>query len=168
MYYINLHNENYGYSVATFGDFVAVGNPAILRYDPTYVTQSRTGSVDVFKYNYRLDQHDLVDVLYKKNFLFEILLAAETGSLPLPSQSSSVRADLHTEIYGDDSTRDKDLYIDDSTGLQMLEDGYGLSLDIYKKVLAVGCPYYYAYYSTNRFTASFIGSFCDLVNLGKY
>lgn len=167
--YLNIHNENYGYSVATFGDYVAVGNPAILRYDINYPTRSWTGSVDVFKYNYAVDQHDYIATLYKSDFVHDVILAAETGSLPLPSESSSIRADLLTELYGDDYTSDKTLLIDRALYTFMAEDGYGVSLDIKSKILVVGCPYYLQLVETDPgFSSSISGSCVDVFNLEKY
>jgi hypothetical protein len=48
--YVQVKNENYGYAVATYGDFVTVGNPAIVRYNPQTSSRNWSGSVDVFFY----------------------------------------------------------------------------------------------------------------------
>ena len=82
MYYVNIKNENYGYAVATHGNYVAVGNPGVIRYNSATASATWSGSVDIFRYNKNLDQHDYIDTYYKDDILTEILLAAETGSDP--------------------------------------------------------------------------------------
>ena len=44
-----VQNENYGYSVATNGLYVAVGNPALIRYSFDTASLFQTGSFDVFR-----------------------------------------------------------------------------------------------------------------------
>lgn len=168
--YVQVKNENYGYSNATFGDFVAVGNPSLVRYNPVSSSLNWSGSVDVFIYNKNLDQHDLVGTLYKLNNLPEVLLAAETGSPTPPPISGSLALDpISSEPLGSDLvTSDKNFKINNGVYSHMAEDGYGLSLDIYNKVLAVGCPYYLQHLEYNNHSYQFTGSSVDLFNLTSY
>jgi hypothetical protein len=57
-------DEDYGYSTATHGDYVAVGNPNFHRYSNSSPTIYYTGSVDYFRYNKNTDQHDLIKTLF--------------------------------------------------------------------------------------------------------
>ena len=129
-----------------------------------------SGSVDVFKYNYNTDEHDYVSSLYADNVLQEILLAAETGSPAPPITGSLVSGSLRTEVSGSDETsRNKDLQIDKKLYTTMLEDGYGLSIDIYNKLLVIGCPYYEQQVTTLAgFSSVTTGSSVDIYNLKKY
>lgn len=139
--YVNIKNENYGYAVATYGDYVAVSNPSNLRWDITTASVYYTGSVDYFRYNKNTDSHDYIGTLYKEVEEINILLAAETGSpTPPPVTGSLFSASFITEtgIY----YPEYDLLIDKDTYVTSVEDGYGLSLDMYEKLLVVGSPYY--------------------------
>jgi hypothetical protein len=132
--YLVIKNENYGYGVATYGDYVAVSNPAITRYDPTSGL-FQTGSVDYYRYNKSGDEHNLIGQLYLSASTLNILLASETGSDP------SLRDPLHTELNNTGSSFNRDIEIDKNLYTASLEDGFGLSLDIYNKILVVGSPY---------------------------
>jgi hypothetical protein len=152
--YVNIKNENYGYAVATFGDFVAVGNPGLVRYNAASPNSKWSGSVEVFIYNYRTDQHDYVATLYKDSIIQDVLLAAETMSV--------VSASMSTEAG-------KDLQINRHLYTSMFEDGYGVAVDIYDNVLAIGCPYYLQHVETSAsFTSSVSGSDVDIFNLTYY
>lgn len=171
--YVNVKNENYGYAVSTYGWFVTVGNPGIVRYNPATSSKTWSGSVDVFLYNKATDQHDYVDTLYNR-IDPEVLLFAETGS-PIPMllvppyiTGSLYSASLHTEVSGSVYTRDKDIQINLGSYKRMLEDGYGLSLDTNRKTLVVGSPYYLLTIGLSSITYSFSGSNVDIYDLTKY
>lgn len=169
--YVDVKNENYGYAVATFGDFVAVGNPGVVRYNPASTSVNWSGSVDVFRYDYGTDQHVYVGTLYKDNVLQEVLLAAETGSpTPPPVSGSLISASLKTEPTGSDVfTQNSDIQIDRVLYTHMAEDGYGKAIDIYDKVLIVGCPYYLQHVETTASFQSVVsGSNVDIFDLRKY
>jgi len=158
--YVQIKNENYGYSTATFGDYVAIGNPGLVRYNAASSSVYWSGSIDLFQYNYNLDIHELVGTLYKDSVLQEVLLAQEiTGS--------SVTA-LRTEPSGSDFTREKDIQIDKLAYTKMAEDGYGLALDIYDDVLVVGCPYYRQHVQTSASLNSISGSSVDIFDMNKF
>lgn len=118
-----------------------------------------TGSVDYFRYNKKTDQHDLIDTLYLRGTTMEVLLAAETGS------DITFRDPLHTEL-GTYWQENKDLLIDWGLYYQTLEDGFGISLDMYGKLLVVGCPYYMVRFATDVITFFETGSLVDIFDLG--
>lgn len=156
--YVDITNENFGYSVATFGDFVAVGNPGLVRYNPATASKNWSGSVDVYRYNYQQDRHDYVATLYKDNVLQEVLLATEALSAS------------RTEPTGSDPfTQNQDIQIDRHLYTHMSEDGYGVSVDIKNKTLVVGCPYYQQHVETTAsFQSTATGSGVDIFDLEKY
>jgi hypothetical protein len=133
---ISINNEQSGYAVATYGDYVAVSNPPSLRY--TFLTSSAiyTGSIDFYRYNKNTDQHDLIGQFHRAPPDINIILASETGS------DSSLYAPLHTEENNTGSSENKDIEIDKDLYTASLENGFGLALDMYEKLLAVGSPYY--------------------------
>ena len=134
--YLTIKNENYGYTVATYGDYVVVSNPELLRYDPASSSFHRTGSLDYFRYNKTTDQHDYIGNLFLVPAGMYILLAGETGSVP------SQKSPLHTEDGNTGDSEDKDIEIDKDLYTSSLENGFGLSIDIYNKLLVAGSPYY--------------------------
>lgn len=156
--YIQAKNENFGYSVATFGKFVATGNPSLIRYNPLTSSIYWSGSIHLYRYNYSVDQHDYITTLYKDSILQETLLATETPD------------SMKTEPNGtDDDTKDKDIQIDKNLYTRMLEDGYGVSVDIFDNTLTVGCPYFMQTVETDAgFLSAATGSGVDIFNLGVY
>ena len=133
--FVNVKNENYGYAVATYGDYVVVANPDILRWDQLTASVHHTGSVDVFRYNRSQDAHDYVGTLYQLWREMDVRLTTEFSN-SLSSSTPISAEDPSLEPYsGYDITIDKDLYT------ASLENGYGISLDMYQKYLVVGCPY---------------------------
>jgi hypothetical protein len=169
--YVQVKNENYGYSVSTFGDFIAVGNPGIERYSEDTASVTWSGSVDIFLYDKSTDQHEHVGSLYKDKILYEILLAAETGS-PIPPQpvtGSLKNGELTTELGGTNiSSADLNLQLNTGIFTRMLNDGYGLSLDVYDNVLAVGCPYYLQRTEIATNVLDVTGSSVDIFDLNRY
>lgn len=159
--FIRIKNENYGYAVATYGDYVAVTNPAIIRFDPLTASLSETGSIDFFRYNKSTDQHDFVERQFRSFGEMHILLCAESGSVP------SLRDPLHTELNNTGSTANKDLEIDKDLYTSSYEDGFGLSIDMYNKLVVAGSPYYTQVVQTSAslFTAS--NALVDVFDLAK-
>jgi hypothetical protein len=157
--YVQIKNENYGYSVATLGDFVAVGNPGFGRYSELSSSLTYSGSVDVFKYNYGTNEHDYLGSLYKTITDSDILLATELSHI------------LHTEDTGSvASTNDLDLSVDSGLYVRMLEDGYGTSVDIYNNYLTIGCPYYLQRFEITSSGIQFdtSGSAIDIFDLTRF
>jgi hypothetical protein len=158
--FVQVKNENYGYDTATYGDYVAVGNPAITRFNINTASVYYTGSVDLFRYNKNTDQHDYLATVFK-HFNLDVLLARETGSNIL------VRDPLHTELSGSASLADKDLQIDKNNYTSSAEDGFGFAMDMYNKFLVVSSPYYLEKVTTyaSEFTSS--GSAIDVLDLAR-
>jgi hypothetical protein len=159
--YAEISNENYGYAVATFGPYVAVGNPSLGTYDATTASFYRTGSIDIYKYDPTIDEHRHVSSLYAPFDYFTILLAAESGS-------STYRTPLHTEDSGSVLTRDHNLELFSANYTTMHEDDYGMAVDIYNKLLVVGNPWWKSFTSTYGYTASVSGSSVDLFDLTAF
>jgi len=90
--YTILENYNYGASTTTYDKYVAISNPDSLLYSFSNPSLYHTGSVDYYIYNKGLDQHELVNTLYRPIDIIEIVLAAETGS------DSTYRVPIHTEL----------------------------------------------------------------------
>ena len=157
--YIQLHNENYGYATATYGDYVAVGDPNFFSYDLSSPIDYKTGSVDVFRYNKQTDQHDLIKTLFLRNNWAYSLLARETGS------DVTIRDPLHTEtgsIQTADLTSDKDIAIDRKLYFTSLEDRLGVSLDMCGKFLVAGVPFYHFRFLTDNVDIESSGSCVDV------
>lgn len=159
--YAEISNENYGYAVATFGSYVAIGNPSLGRYDSATASFYRTGSIEIFKYDPSIDEHRHVSTLVSPSDYFTILLAAESGS-------SSYRTPIHTEDSGSVLTRDLNLELFNGNFTQMQEDNFGLSLDIYNKILVSGNPWWKSRTETYGYTSSISGSTVDLFDLTAF
>lgn len=147
---LTIQNENAGYAVGTYGDYVVVSNPSTLRYSFDTASAIHTGSIDYYRYNKNTDQHDLVGQIHCSSPTLNILLAAESGSVP------SLKTPLHTEANNTGSSFDKDIEIDKDLYTSSLENGFGLSVDMYGKLLAVGTPYFLQSVKTDavQFTSS--------------
>lgn len=158
--YLSIKNENYGYTVATYGDYVVVSNPALTRYDAASASFIRTGSLDYYRYNKNTDQHDLVSQVYLVPTEMNILLSAETASWG-PGTSSI----LHTELNNTGSSYDKDLEIDKNNYTASLEDGMGLAIDMYAKLLIAGSPYYLQNVKTSASFFQVSGSSVNIFDL---
>src|ERR1035437_7550688 len=153
--YVSVKNENYGYAVATHGNYVAVSNPDFLKYD--LATGSfHSGSVDVFLYNKSTDQHDYLGTIQQLWREMHVRMTTEannnpSASTPISAESSSI------VTYSDyDICIDKDLYT------ASIENGFGASLDMYNTYLAVGTPYLTEVTRTN---AIFITSSWSMVEI---
>lgn len=158
--FLEIKNENYGYSVATYGDYVCVSNPTFFRYSAATASVVRTGSVDFYRYNKNTDQHDLIGKLQFVSPDMNILLAGQTGSVP------SQKSPLHTEANNTGSSANKDLEIDKNNYSSSLENGFGLALDMYSKLLVVGSPYYLQGVVTSASTFTTSGSLVNVFDLG--
>ena len=154
--FVQIKNENYGYRVSTYGDYVVVSNPTFTRYNPITASAFYTGSVDYFRYNKNTDEHDYVGSLYKYVNL-DVLLARESD-----------RKALQTEDTGSvPRTNDKGLLIDKNLYTFTLDDGFGVSLDMYKKLLIVGSPHYSQSVDTYAYHATINGAAVDIFDLAN-
>jgi hypothetical protein len=157
--YLTIKNENNGYAVATYGDYVVVSNPALTRYSAATSSAHQTGSLDYYRYNKTTDQHDLIGSLYLSGVELHILLAGETGSVP------SQKSPLHTEDGNTGDSADKDLEIDKNSYTSSLEDGIGLSIDMYNKLLVAGSPYFHLNVHTSASNFDTSGSIVNVFDL---
>jgi hypothetical protein len=157
--FTKINNDHYGHSTATYGNYVSIGNPPSLRYNPLTSSEYRTGSVDVFQYDINADQHVLVATLHT-TLDDDILLAKEDSYLNI----------LHTESSGSDEFYgNKDIEVDEGTYVTQSEDNFGYSIDINSKnIMAVGCTYFSrsAHFHTSSF--GFSGSFVSLYDLNRF
>jgi len=157
--YAFIKNENYGYAVATYGDYVAVGNPAILRWTAESMSVLRTGSLDYFRYNKNTDQHDYVGTIFKNVEDIDVILATEnTGAYPFYNINTE---DALLPSFTEDILIDKTLYT------SSVEDGFGFSLDMYGKTLVVGSPYFTQIVATSASVTTASGTTVELHDLSK-
>lgn len=157
---LNIKNENYGFAVATSGDYVVVTNPSLLRFSPDTASIVRTGSIDYYRYNKNTDEHDFIGELFFIAPNMNILLAAESGSDP------SIRDPLHTELNNTGFSFNKDIEIDKNLYTSSLENGFGFSIDMYAKLLVAGSPYFIQNVATTSSLFSTSGSCIDIFDLG--
>jgi hypothetical protein len=133
--FVNVKNENYGYAVTTYGDYVVVSNPDFFRWNQLTASVIHTGSIDVFRYNRSQDTHDYVRTLYQPWREMDVKLTTEFNNFPSSSTPISAENSSLVSYSGYDICIDKDLYT------SSLENGFGVSLDMYEKYLVVGSPY---------------------------
>jgi hypothetical protein len=147
--YVDIQNKNYGYSVATYGDYVAVSNPNLIRWSITTSSVFHTGSLDYFRYNKNTDQHDYIGTIFKNFADIDVFLLAESGDT------------LATDTAALDILIDKDRYT------ASLEDLFGISVDMYKKLLVVSSPYYTQAVITSASFYSVTASAVEVHDLSK-
>lgn len=136
---------------------MAVGNPSFDTYDAA-TGSLETGSVDIFKYRAKTDEHELVGTLHKR-LLDTVLLATDpyTGDL------------LSTEPSGSSlGTKNKNLAIDENEYVNTYDDLYGVSVDLNKNHLIVGCPYYSYTSVSGSDTVGISGSVVELYDMLYY
>jgi hypothetical protein len=159
--FIQIKNENSGYAVATYGDYVVVSNPDTVRYSFDTASVVHTGSVDYYRYNKSTDQHDLVGQLHFTAPDINILLSVESGSTP------TLYAPLHTEDNNTGESDDKDLEIDKNAYTSSLENGFGTAVDMYDKLLIVGSPHFLESVSTSASQFLVSGSQVEVFDLSQ-
>jgi len=152
--FVDIKNENYGYSAATYGDYVTVANPPITRFNFDSSSLFFTGSVDYFRYNKNTDEHDYIGTLIRPWIEMEVILSAEFASSGLYTEYTASLPHSHGLCI------DKDLYT------ASVDDGFGLSLDMYNKYLVVGCPYYTELVETSASMFPLSGSMVLVYDLG--
>jgi len=152
--FVQVKNENYGYTVATYGDYVVVSNPALTRWTLASASVFHTGSVDFFRYNKSTDQHDYVTTVYKYPIEIDVILTTE------PTGSPAAPLDIQTET-AINLLIDKDLYT------ASVDNGFGIALDMYGKLLVVGSPYYTQIVTTTSSLISASGGSIDIFDLAQ-
>lgn len=166
--YVDVKNENYGYQVATYGDYVVVTNPPSLRWTPLTASSYHTGTVDYFKYNKNTDEHDFVGTLTKEWELTRIpLITEDNNALPtgpnfnIVTESGSLLASSSL-WYASAS-----LLLDYNDYTASYEDGFGTSVDMYQKMLVIGAPYFKQIIATHAVSFSLSGSAVEVHDLSK-
>lgn len=138
---LEFHNENFGYSVATNGNFVAVGNPNSKTYDCTD-SFSRIGEVVIFQKNLFSKNYDLVKKYKSKSSIERQIIDSYYTEI-----SSSITSSIVTEL---NNTETDKFYSFNTCSFLTLEDGnrqilqnsYGKSLAMSDDYLAIGDPHY--------------------------
>ena len=166
--YVKVKNENYGYQVATYGDFVAIANPPLLRWDYASASNYYTGTVDYFKYNKNTDQHDYVGSLKKQIETSSVYLITEdNNAIPtgprfnIATESGSLAESSSLWYASASLVIDKDLYT------ASVEDGFGLALDMYGTVLVVGSPYFTQIIATSASVITASGATVEIHDLAR-
>jgi hypothetical protein len=130
-----IYNENYGSTVVTNGDFIAIGNPPWKKYSQCEGF-SRIGQVFLIK-NDRFNSKYPVIKTYTKKF------STENGYLPTyyteQSSSTSFTASFTKDdgYYNDTSTSCSYLVIEDDN-IHTYQSNYGSSIDMCDYFLAIG------------------------------
>ena len=162
--YVNIKNENYGYAVATYGDYVSVSNPDFARW--IYESESifHTGSVDYFRYNVNTDTHDYIGTIFKNSHDFNITIITEDANAGLTGPNYNIDTeDANSGITGPNY----DLILDETNYKVARENSFGQSLDMYNKMLVIGCPYFTEAIIFPALSYSFSGSCVEVHNLGN-
>jgi len=126
---VTIKNENYGYSVATYGDYVVIGSPPSFRNGSGF----SIGMVNVKKYDSSVDQYVPYLELQKTVNLQQLNVSLSTTNF------NELLTENGISIDGNIS----------ETDIVKLENEYGNSLSIYGSELAVG---------TRFFSCSFVNS----------
>jgi len=138
-----IKNENYGYCVATYGDYVAIGSP------PSFLSGSglSVGQVSVKKYNYSNNKYEDYLILQKT-------LDQNTDSVFYVHQNENwLTEDGQFLIYD----------FDDDISINKIENEYGHSLSIYENDLAIATRYFTC--SVVNPTSVITGSDVDIYDL---
>lgn len=130
--YVKVRNENYGYAVATYGNYVVVSNPDFLRWDRLTASYYHSGTVDVFLYNRSSDEHDYLGTLYQVWRPMDVISNTEIISASWHINTEQSQSNYYPAW---NIAIDKDLYT------ASLENAFGKSLDMYENLLIVGTPY---------------------------
>ena len=119
---VTIKNENYGYSVATYGDYVAIGSPPSFRSGSGF----SIGMVNVKKYDSSVDQYVPYLELQKTLDLpqLDVALDDENFIALLAENGSSLGTDIN------------------ETDIVKLENEYGTTLSIYGSELSVGTRFF--------------------------
>lgn len=142
----NIDNSNYGYSVATNKNYIAIGNPSIFAYSSSIF---QTGSVEVLQYNNILDSHKHKDTI-KKYYRPIIYISSEVPEILMTDTGSNV------------VTSSQFLY--EYEDLVYTSSRFGQSVALYDTTLAIGDSLFY-YRLSNNATSILTGSSVDIFSL---
>jgi len=141
----NIKNENYGYRVAAYGDYVAIGSPPSFRSGSGF----SVGKVIVKKYNFTTND-------YEKYLSLQKTLDQDSVNSFNLSQADDIETETSAYIKYD---------FTDNMGVNKIESEYGNSLSLYDTDLAVSTRFFScSVYSPNPQTL-ITGSNVDLYDL---
>jgi len=118
----NVKNENYGYEVASYGDYIAVGSPPSFRSGSGF----SIGEVSVKKYSYVTNNYEDYLVLQKS-------LDQDNSNLYNLSQADDLLAENGDYLIYD---------FTDNVGVTKVENEYGNSLSLYDTDLAIATRFF--------------------------
>lgn len=146
---ITIKNENYGYSVATYGDYVAIGSPPSFRSGSGF----SIGLVNVKKYDSSVDQYVPYLELQKTLNLSQLDLALSDPNF------GELLTENGISISGNVSESD----------IIKLENEYGNSLSLYGSELAVGTRFFSCSIINPQFSGPnlYTGSCVDIYELSS-
>lgn len=158
---LEIYNENFGYSVATNGNYVAVGNPNSKPYTCAEGF-SRIGEVSVYKKN-KFSKNYTLAKKYRSKTSFE----RHFVDAYFTEQSSSVTltASFVTELSG--GLENNENFQFNTCSFLILEDGnrvvlqncYGTSLAMSDNFLAIGDPFFAELYKEKYYSGSAVDIF---------
>jgi hypothetical protein len=141
----NIKNENYGYKVASYGDYIAVGSPPSFRSGSGF----SIGEVSVKKYNYSTGKYDDYLTLQKS-------IDQDNNNVFNLSQTDDLQTEDSQYIQYD---------FTDNTGVNKIENEYGNALSLYNNDLAIATRYFScSVYSPNP-TTLITGSNVDVYDI---
>ena len=117
-----IRNENYGYEVAAYGDYIAIGSPPSFRSGSGF----SIGEVSVKKYSYVTNN-------YENHITLQKSLDQDNSSLFNLSQTDDLLTEDSQYLIYD---------FTDNTGVNKVENEYGNSLSLYDTDLAVATRYF--------------------------
>ena len=140
-----IRNENYGYEVASYGDYIAIGSP------PSFKSGSgfSIGEVSVKKYNYISNNYEDYITLQKT-------LDQDNSSVFNLSQNDDLVTETSEYLIYD--------FID-NTGVNKVENEYGNSLSLYNTDLALGTRFFSCSVYTPNPSLLITGSNVDIYDL---
>lgn len=141
----NIKNENYGYKVAAYGDYIAVGSPPSFRSGSGF----STGEVTVKKYSYTTNDYEPYLTLQKT------LDQDNVTSFNL-SQTDDLLTETNEYLKYD---------FTDNFGINKIESEYGKFLSIYNTDLAISTRFFSCSAYTPNPSTLLTGSNVDLYDL---
>lgn len=149
----NLLKLKYGYSVTSYGDYFAVGNPSSFVLTSSLIFNK--SSVQLYKYSKENDLYNPIFIFY--NYLDGAQLDALLATDDTGPGSEYLNNDPDDNNFKLDVGPQSIVYLDDA---------FGTSVDLYSSSLAVGCPYihYGLYEGSTIYTSSFV----NIYDLNSY
>jgi hypothetical protein len=155
----NIYNENYGYSVSSRNDLVAIGNPPSEDYN-SCEGFGRYGEVFLLKKNIFNKNYDVAQKYVKKSSYYWTNLRpyqTESGSVVYAGMTSSIN--YESSSIADSSSFSCSFVAIEHDNIQVLQSKFGTSVDLSDYDLAIGdTSYIEGYDITTYVTASTIST----------